>query len=339
MVTERRTSITESMVYLALFFSLMRPDLQEQIAIDQASISPLAASSSPYNLTGLAFSGTNSKVDNWISSLNSYNPLSPYLNWQPDARFDNDAISLIFSDSHPRTQLGSLDSESGYSSDNAKSPLSTSSYSDPDLSDLGAAGYTPPSDLTELLNTFEDYVDLESFQVTEPHKGILDVQDPYQFDFSGYQGKQELDLYPNKLSPPDTLLYLDNEFKTSPDGSDFHDSLGMELESKFFDPFTIDFGNTITNSSYHFDNDGTEIDVDSLASLDFGLPLDILDPTQEVDNQIESQLNQLVQDPAATRDMGRVYPNGKYLHSCVLKIELDLFSGSRSLRLIYTVHL
>lgn len=323
MVAERRASISESMAYLALFFSLLRPDLQQQIALDQASISPLAVGSSPYNLTGLAFStssGTNSKFDNWLSSLEAttagvnYDPLSQYLNWQPDSRFDGDAVAMIFSDSAPRTQLGSLvDSESGYSSDDAKSPLSTSSFSETDLSDLGAVGYTPPSDLTELLNTFEDYVDIDSFQATEPHKGILDVQDPNHFDFSGYEAKQELNYYPNKLSPSETLLYLP-EFKTSPDGSDFQDSLEMELENKFFDPFTIDFGNTITNSSYQFDNGmETEIDLDSLASLDFGLPLDILNPTQEIDNQIENQIDRLVQDPVTTRENGRLSPNGNYL--------------------------
>lgn len=315
MVAERRASITESMAYFALFLSLLRPDLQEQIALDQASIGPLAVSSSPYNLTGLAFSTsseTHSKFENWLSSKEAmtygenYDPLSQYLNWQPDARFDGDALAMIFSDSAPRTQLGSIvDSESGYSSDDAKSPLSTSSYSETDLSDLGAAGYTPPSDLAELLNSFEDFVDLDSFQTTEPHKGILDVQDSNQL---------ELNYYPNKLSPSDTLLYSP-EFKTSPDESSFEDSLGMELENKIFDPFTIDFGNTITNSSFQFDNDfETEIDLDSLASLDFGLPLDILNPTQEIDNQIESQINQLAQDPVTTRENGRLN-HGNYLLS------------------------
>jgi hypothetical protein len=323
MVAERTASVPESLAYLALFFSLLRPDLQAQIKLDQSSSNPMGIGSNPYNLTGLAFSGTQygtnlNKIDSLFASkeamaaAGNYDPLSQYLNWQPNAQFDASAVAMIVGESNPRAHLGSLDSESGYSSaDDAKSPLST--VPSEDLSEFGAAGYTPPSEFADLLNSFEEYVDIDSFQTTEPSKGILDIQDFN--DLSPFGMKQEQNFYPNKLSPQENFLYSP-EYKTAPDGSDFQDSFDLELENKYFDPFTIDFGNTFTHNSSQLGSDlETEIDLDSLASLDFGFPLDILNPSQEVDaSQIESQVDQLIQDPITARDNIGFHPTGNYIH-------------------------
>lgn len=325
MVAERRVSSPENYAYLALLFSLLRPELQGYLK--QEAVNPAIESiTNPYNLTGLAFSGTAPYGTNFVNNLNNfipskeaiatsgyYDPLLQYLGWQADTQFNNSGTAMILGDTQVRSHL---DSESGYSSDaSSYSSQSTRQVHSPfdDLSELGAAGYTPQS--SGYVHSLEDYVDLESLANVEPYKTAKGNFDLSTSDLP-LALKQEPDLL-DKLFSPETFPYT-TDLKTSQGDSDFPSDFQLGLESKDCDPFSIDFDQTFTNSSFQYplgDDLESIIDFDALASLDFNLPSDILTTDQAIDpsNNIDNQLQSLIQNPTPARN-GSGYPNGELLY-------------------------
>lgn len=335
MVAERRFAASpENYAYLALLFSLLRPDLQGYLKLEQdANNQAISAITNPYNLTGLAFSGTAPYGTNFGNDFNfiptkqdiassGYNdPLAQYLDWSSNAQFNNSGVAMILGDT--QVTRNHLDSESGYSSaDEVYSPLSTSSFSTQssrqihssfdDLSELGATGYTLPTN--DYTNSLEDYVDLEYLANVDPSKaskGSFDVTPDLSLTF-----KQNLD----RFASPETLPYF-TDLKTSPGGNDFPNDFELGLDAKDFDPLAVDFVETVTNSSfqYPFNNDlESMINFDELAELDFNLPSDILttEGNADLSNDIESQLQNLLQGSSPLRNGSGDYPTSKCFLLC-----------------------
>nr|AOP32002.1 nuclear factor erythroid 2-related factor-like protein [Nematostella vectensis] len=295
----------ESLPYLLMLLSLLRPELQGYIKPEQAApVIPVGGST--YNLTGAAFNShpySATSFNNYFFSskeanaaANGNDPLSQYLNWPPNTQFNTSAIAMILGEPGPSFRLPYGDSESGYSSDEALSPLSAASYrsaSPPYTSnDAGMQGGIPVEVTEPGATGFssngafnpEDFVDLDLFQlVDQPNKQILENPGAEQHGV-----KQEPSTPTNKMCPQSCAGLSMGKSATNVDFTNPF-SLDLGIGDKHFDPYSIDFETNQTTQFPGLSEAGTSVDIDSLIGLDF--PLEILNEFQQ------EPANQLAQYP------------------------------------------
>lgn len=314
-----------NLLQLAMAFSMLRPDLQGFIG--QNTTPPMPAYPQyQQNYTGVAFAPSSTSNFNFHvvpkEAAGDYNnPLSEFLDWHTTGqnRFDGDSVAMLFDgvDSQvPRESRASFSTEleSGYSSDGARSPLSSVAGSphhdhessagnfqlpNGDFNNFGAAGFTPPGE-EEVLKSIgnfelEDYIDLDVLYEGPPQKKAFLPEDQAFNPHIKAEPLSPVDSYTKfPSSPPQT--YVPSDFaRKSP-----LDEISVE-PFNFDGPFStdsIDFIPTAEELQHVGEDVDTEFDFASWAdNLNFenDLALDIFDPRPPaVQNAVENKHDTLL---------------------------------------------
>jgi len=310
---------SESLMQLAVFLAMTRPDLQQYLQNPTETIQEVPGGYnwtgpyiSQYGSTALDYLNNNPK-DNLAAFDQSTNPLSDLLSWHNYGGRNEEFINmqggvLLENEAH-------ADTESGYSSDHsALSPSPSTASASPtrdgfsssahgsqtDLTQLGASGFTPAThdpDLYKLLqDSFEEDFDFGGNNLSPADFTPAHVKsEPLSPDF-GYSCP--LTKGTDQLSTKASCLE-DSSFYYDPNNKGTLDQIGLQndFEEDVFDPYSIDWSSPIpsTNGTIsHPDLSFNAFDLDSLASTwadDFNLPLDILDEDPKIEENKAASRN------------------------------------------------
>lgn len=313
---------SETLMQLAVFLSMTRPDLQQLL---QNPTEMLQEVPGGYNWTGPYISqygttaidlNTNPK-DNAAAFDHIANPLADLLSWHDYGRRNEEFINMqggviLENEAH-------IDTESGYSSDHSSlspAPSPTVSTVSPnhngfsqnihgsqtDLSHFGASGFTPATQDPELYkllqDSFEEDFDFGNLSPNEEFSplGVLQVKSeplsppPYQADgFSCPLTKGADQLNSKAGCLEDSSFYYDPNHKST------LEQIGLQnnFQEDLFDPYSIDWSSPASSTNEtvsHPELSFNSFDLDPLTSSwadDFNLPLDILNPAATQQTQIE----------------------------------------------------
>lgn len=313
---------SETLMQLAVFLSMTRPDLQQYL---QNSTETLREIPGGYNWTGpyISHYGTATAIHDYLNTNpkdnaaafdQSADPLADLLSWHDYGRRNEEFINMqggviLENEAH-------VDTESGYSSDHnslSPTPSSTASASpthdgfsqsihgsQTDLSHFGASGFTPATQDPELYkllqDSFEEDFDFGNLSPNDQFSpSPLVKSEPLSPPpFPGYGFSCPLtkgaDQPNNKAgSLEDSSFYYHQNHKST------LEQIGLQnnFHEDVFDPYSIDWSSpspntneTVAQPELSFNS----FDLDPLASSwadDFNLPLDILNPPTTEQPQIE----------------------------------------------------